>query len=1048
MRLIFPSEVVPSIFSEGSLSCFENTPGRTCRMFVRVLAALLLCLLLLDASFAREKKMLVLHSYHQGFEWSDSEHRGILNGMAAEVDNVVIYTEYLNAARDPGEKSKEEMRSFLERRYTDRRVVFDIVLCVDDDALSFLLEYGEELFGDVPVVFCGVNNFSPELLRGRNNITGVNETISAEETVEIALKLRPKAKKLVVVSGSRLTSRRNLEIARTVEPRFRDRVEFVWLDELESDELVSRLKELSPEDIVLDVSYLLTPSGKTFSSKESLELILSASPAPVFACWEFQVPLGAAGGKVVHGESQGEAAASLALKILSGTPADDLPVVMESPNRYVFNAAVLEKFAMPAELLPPYSFLLECPKRNLLEEWKAISEKRGLFGYDLFKTYEVPMYLVEPESGVILDANQAAVSFYGYPGFVGMNVERIDDRSPEEVRTAINMVRTLRRNFFDARHILADGSVRFVRVHAYPVVVNDTPILFSMVLDETERFAARTALEHRNRWIAAVVLVALLLQLLAIALLARSRGKAKELAVKAEDAGRAKSEFLTNMTHELLTPMNGVLGMTDLLLTEGALTEKQRQCAELIHASGTSLHALINRILDISKSESGKLDLDSQDFDLSVLLERFTAAMRPRAEEKGLSLRASLAPDIPPALRGDSWRLRQVLFNLVDNAIKFTHRGGITLHVSLLKDGDRSVFLRFAVCDTGIGIPPDKIGILFEKFCQVDASATRKYGGAGLGLALSRDLVEMMDGKIGVRSSEGEGSEFWFTAVLEKQAETFTGESARAPFPGSDDERSARVLVVEDNETNRRVILGMLDKLGVEANSASDGVEAVEALTRTSFDLVLMDCLMPRMDGYEATRRIRAMKGDVRNIPIVAVTANAMKGEREKCLDAGMDDYLPKPVSRRALAEMLEKRLRCREERNRSCRAVFPEEGAPSEETPSEEIVWDRGALLHRLDGDEELTDEIAAEFLDDIPGEFASLAAALESVDPTVVARCAHTIKGAAASVGGEALRRVAFEAEKAAKAGDVNMAAVWLFKMEEEFHRLKEEMEKRSGR
>ena len=1139
-----------------------------------------------------QKRVLVLHSYHQGYEWTDSVHRGIIEGLAPESAFLSIYTEYLDAARNPGEKGSEAMRSLLKQRYTERGVRFDAVLCADDDALLFLLEYGEELFGDAPVVFCGINDFNPELLGGRKNITGVNEATSVPETIEIALKLRPRAKRLAVVSGSRLTARRILEIVKEAEPLFRSRVEFVLLNELEPEELVERLRELSPEDIVLYASYLLTPSGRTLSLKESVDLVQSASPAPVFGCWDFLIPLGIAGGNVVHGQSQGEAAASLVRRILSGTPADELSVLLESPNRFVFNAAVLEKFGMPAELLPSYSLVFHERRESLLEEWERLSGKEDLLGYDVFRTHGAPMLLVDPESGLILEANHAARSFYGYPDLAGMNIDRIDAHSPEEVRTVLRRARTLRRNLFKSRHVLADGSVRFVQVHAYPVTIHQMPVLFTMVIDETELFAAEAAVQQRNRWIVAGVLLALALQSLAIVLLVRNtigrkaaerearsqltfnrtlidtipngvfykdrdgrylgcnaaytmltglreediRGKtvadlwpseiaetylasdreifassrvhryqgrtahiggeerdvlfnkapffdekgavaglvgvitditerkrfeeallesnrllvestaqANDLAEKAEAANKAKSEFMTNMTHELLTPMNGVLGMAELLLMDESLTEAQRQTGEFIHASGESLLGLINGILDISKAESGKLVIEARNFDLADLLETFARAMAARAEEKGLRFSFSLDSNVPTALRGDSWRLRQVLFNLTDNAIKFTHRGEVALSVAAEEAGNSWVLLRFSVRDTGIGIPREKVDVLFKSFSQVDSSATREYGGAGLGLALCKELAEMMGGRIGVDSVEGEGAEFWFTAAFEKQTGSEAESDEIAGKRSLSADGAVRVLLVEDNATNRRVVLGMLEKLHVRADAAADGVEALEALARIRYDVVLMDCLMPRMDGYETTRRIRAMEGAMRDVPIVAVTANAMKGDREKCLEAGMNDYIAKPVSRSALAKMLEKWLPLLESACPMQSVEIPEEAPVCDESATPEgIVWDRSVLLHRLDGDEDLTEEIAAEFLEDIPDEFGALAASLASGDLASAGRHAHTVKGTSASVGGEALRAVAFETEKAAKAGDAEAASVSFRKMEFEFGRLKEAMEK----
>jgi CheY-like chemotaxis protein/HPt (histidine-containing phosphotransfer) domain-containing protein len=337
------------------------------------------------------------------------------------------------------------------------------------------------------------------------------------------------------------------------------------------------------------------------------------------------------------------------------------------------------------------------------------------------------------------------------------------------------------------------------------------------------------------------------------------------------------------------------------------------------------------------------------------------------------------------------------------------------------------------VRDTGIGIPEDKIGVLFNKFSQVDASTTRKYGGTGLGLAISKQLVEMMGGKVGVTSQEGKGSEFWFTVRLGRSL-GLDGEAERAESKFQTiDNLTGRILIAEDNSTNREVALGMLRKLGLRADAVADGAEAINALKSISYDLVLMDMRMPVMDGIEATRQIRNPQSAVLNheIPIIALTANAMQSDRESCLAAGMNDFVPKPIIKAVLQNALTKWLRADEV------AIPAATGnvVPSKSVDDMAAIFDRKGVLGRLEGDNELAQIIFAEFVEDIPRQIQTLKELLKSGDTTGSARQAHSIRGASASVGGEGLRRVATEMEKAADAGDLDSVNIRMNELEAQF-------------
>jgi PAS domain S-box-containing protein len=558
---------------------------------------------------------------------------------------------------------------------------------------------------------------------------------------------------------------------------------------------------------------------------------------------------------------------------------------------------------------------------------------------------------------------------------------------------------------------------------------------------------------------------------------------------EALEGSRMKTEFLAVMSHELRTPLNGVMGMTSLLLST-PLSSQQRDYAETVRTSADALLGLLNDVLDLSKVEADRLELEALDFNLHPVVRDIVHLVVVSARDKSLALEADIDPDVPLALSGDPARLRQVLLNLVGNAVKFTAEGSVHLRVRTVDCAGRDgIWLRFEVTDTGIGIPAEARDRLFLAFSQVDASTTRRYGGTGLGLAISKSLVTLFGGEIGVDSEPGAGSTFWFTARFDAGTPSEGSSPGPAPayVPRPRSGRRGLVLVVDDNATNQKIAVQMLQTLGHRADVAANGVEAVEAFRTVPYDLVLMDCRMPLMDGYQATLSIRSSEAAGRRTPILAMTASAMDADRQRCLEVGMDDYLSKPVRLAEVADKLDRWFAdgtvegpqhpvsatvslahdaaavARQAALVAAAALGVVQDAAhvaqdaavlaDEQVAIEGVTGasDRPALVVAAPTasgpvlDDEIVAglrDLGADFLARLvpvfvlaaPDRLADVRAAVEAGDAPALADAAHALRGSAANLGGARVAAVCARIETAARAGDLDAAPADLAELDAE--------------
>ena len=500
----------------------------------------------------------------------------------------------------------------------------------------------------------------------------------------------------------------------------------------------------------------------------------------------------------------------------------------------------------------------------------------------LFEHNPQPVWVYDRNTLEIVAASDTAVASYGYSREEVRSMTSKDLRPPEDVVSYLTYLETTtgkeRLGFAAAqphRHQYKDGTIIDVEVTSDDLTLDGRECRMAICQNVTER----------NR---------------AAADLAVARDQAVE-------ASNMKSAFLANMSHEIRTPMNGVIGITELLL-DTQLTDEQREYANQVVRSGELMMAIINDILDVSKIEAGHLELDVSDFDLHETITQACAVAGLQANAKGVRLDVHIADAVPQCVRGDRQRLRQVLSNLLSNALKFTTDGSIVVAVSATPQPHGGARSRVEIADTGIGIDPAELDRMFEPFTQADASTTRNYGGTGLGLAIARELVELMGGTIGAASEPGRGSSFWFELALSAPV----APNGRLPPPGDVgiaasplSSTAPRVLVAEDSPVNQIVAVAALERCGCTVDVVGDGRQALKALSAQRYDAVLMDCQMPEMDGYEATTELRRREDGDHHTPVIAMTAHAMDGDREKCLEAGMDDYISKPMRREQLIETL-----------------------------------------------------------------------------------------------------------------------------------------------
>ena len=880
-------------------SFFRKIMQLTRRFVSGILLPIILTLSIpmMAAGLESPKRILLLNSYHAGYKGSDDLVAGFSETILKSFPKAEIKIEYLDSKNYSGQDFESKILDLLLFKYQQQH--FDLVASTDDYAFNILERHRDRLFGKTPVVFCGTNNFDPARIIDKPDFAGIDESPSFGDTLELIFRLHPGTRTIIVIHDDSITGQLNSAEFRQSAARFSSQAVFSYRNGKRLDELVKEAGNLNSDTVILYfASFVPGRNDERVSSIDALKAISGASRVPIYGGWEFSLGHGIVGGKLINLHEHGMAAARLGASILRGVPGKQMTGVQPSPNQFMFDYRELERFRIAESGLPAGSIIINKPASlfkmygtilllllsslllllvisafiKLLISRRELRRAKIKFS-TIFRTSPDLIAITERNTGRFLEVNEAFERLTGY------TKSEVIGHTSGELGTWASA--TDRENMINA---VAQSS----RLMNYQTTFRRK---------NGETFTALVSLETVNIEGIDCFIIS------ANDISDREQNAAELLAAKqaAEAANRAKSAFLANISHEIRTPMNGILGMAQLLRLS-RLDNEQSDFVKAIIYSGHNLLTLINNILDLSRIESDHFNIDIQPFSLRGCINDLLMAQKPLINAKGLTLQVAIPDALPDTLLGDQLRLKQILLNLMANAIKFTEKGTITISASTAERRDFDIVLNITVEDTGIGIPKDVQEHIFMPFAQADDSITRRYGGTGLGLAISRRLAKLMDGEIRLESHEGLGSIFSlllpFPLAHGKDIPIRQPETSQHCWNGP----ALDILLIEVNTVNIMFAKSLLDKMGHRITLAETGREAVEAIENNAFDLILMDTLMPEMNCDETLRLIREreLENGVR-LPVIAMTAYSRREDRDVFLQQGFSGYLSKPIEVEAL---------------------------------------------------------------------------------------------------------------------------------------------------